>query len=172
MTGLAAVQQQDWLCSGARDCTLRLWDTASGTQLKSAELQQNVVTHMSAVPGEASVLQTGEDLHIRVWDARTMQPTQLLPAHQNIPLCCACSDNGLLPHVYAAVCPLSPWWLACCAHIGYPLPMATTVKQTATELSAAVGSAVAAMAAKVMHVLPDTPLDLVHASECRASGTV
>lgn len=78
------------------------------------------------------MLQTGEDLHIRLWDARTMQRTQLLPAHQNIPLCCACSDNGLLPHVHAAVCPLSPCWLACCAHIDYPLPTATTVKQTAT----------------------------------------
>lgn len=49
---------------------------------------------MSAIPAEPAVLQTGEDLHLRLWDTRTMQAVQMLPQHNNIPLSCDVSPDG------------------------------------------------------------------------------
>ena len=49
-----------------------------------------------------ALIVTGEDLQLRLWDARTMQPAQLLPAHTDIPLCCDCSNDGVqLPLLHA-----------------------------------------------------------------------
>ena len=49
---------------------------------------------MSAVPAEPAIVQTGEDLHLRFWDTRTMQAVQMLPRHSNIPLCCDVASDG------------------------------------------------------------------------------
>ena len=49
---------------------------------------------MSAVPAEPAIVQTGEDLHLRFWDTRTMQAVQMLPQHSNIPLCCDVASDG------------------------------------------------------------------------------
>ena len=49
---------------------------------------------MKAIPEEAAVLQAGEDLQLRLWDSRTMQPVQMLSQHSNIPLCCDVSADG------------------------------------------------------------------------------
>lgn len=82
------------ICSGSRDCTLCLWDAATAAKVACCEVSQNVVTFMSAVPAEPAVLQTSEDLNLRLWDTRVMQAAQMLPQHSNIPVCCDVSPDG------------------------------------------------------------------------------
>ena len=94
VTGLAPIDHHNQFCSGSRDCTLRLWDAATGAEVACSNISQNLVTFMSAIPAEPSIVQAGEDLHLRVWDTRTMQAVQMLPQHSNIPLCCDITSDG------------------------------------------------------------------------------
>eukprot|EP00937_MAST-01D_sp_MAST-1D-sp2_P002491 g2491.t1 len=74
---------QDALCSGSRDCTVRLWDTATSSEVARAHRPRNLVTCLRALgappaaegagPGGGAPLlavQGGEDLSLRVWDWR------------------------------------------------------------------------------------------------------
>ena len=103
VTGLAPIDHHNQICSGSRDCTLRLWDVATGSEVACSKLPQNFVTFMKAVPAESAVLQCGEDLQLRVWDTRVMQPVQMLSQHDNIPLCCDVSPDGELLNSTAAM---------------------------------------------------------------------
>lgn len=94
MTGLAPIEHHNQICSGSRDCTLRLWDVATCAEVASSNISQNLVTFMSAIPAESAVIQSSEDLHLRLWDTRTMQAVQMLPQHNDIPLCCDVSSDG------------------------------------------------------------------------------
>lgn len=64
------------LASGARDYQLRFWDVSRGSCLFWTEIQQNVITDLSWIPGEQTVLQASEDLSLRVWDVRTREAVQ------------------------------------------------------------------------------------------------
>lgn len=79
-------------------------DIATSAEVSYSSIPQNVVTDMKAVPGEAAVLQAGEDLQLRLWDTRTMQLAQVLPQHANIPLSCDVSSDGeLLKRLHQAL---------------------------------------------------------------------
>lgn len=66
--------------SGSRDCSVRVWDTATAREVAAVHTPQNVVTCCKRVPdggsglggsgGFALVAQGGEDLRVRLWDAR------------------------------------------------------------------------------------------------------
>ena len=92
------------LVSGARDTSVRLWDTNSGAQVAMNNTPRNLVTALRWVPGEASsVLQASEDLRLRVWDVRSagrqqsagLKATSTMLGHSNIPLSCDASGDGL-----------------------------------------------------------------------------
>ena len=70
IAAVALSPDEKWLCSGARDTTVRLWDVATGKQLAINTTSRNLVTALRWIPGEFSVLQASEDLRLRVWDVR------------------------------------------------------------------------------------------------------
>ena len=54
------------LVSGSRDSSLRLWDTITGTLLRTARTPNNPITHLRFVrPGDHLFVQTGEDCETR-----------------------------------------------------------------------------------------------------------
>ena len=54
------------LVSGSRDSSLRLWDTITGTLIRTARTPNNPITHLRfARPGDHLFVQTGEDCETR-----------------------------------------------------------------------------------------------------------
>lgn len=54
------------LVSGSRDSSMRLWDTITGTLLRTARTPNNPITHVRfARPGDNLFVQTGEDCETR-----------------------------------------------------------------------------------------------------------
>ena len=102
IAALALSPDERWLCSGARDTSVRLWDVESGAQIAMNKTPRNLVTALRWVPGEFSVLQASEDLRLRLWDVRSgprksagLKATASMMGHSNIPLCCDVSADGL-----------------------------------------------------------------------------
>eukprot|EP00762_Andalucia_godoyi_P000660 ANDGO_05285.mRNA.1 putative serine/threonine-protein kinase PkwA len=84
------------LVTGARDATVSFWDAATSTCLGTENIGQNTVTAMKML-NETTVLQTAEDLCLRIWDARTYQVTSVLGkgALQYFPTCVDVAGDGL-----------------------------------------------------------------------------
>ena len=57
IAAVALSPDEKWLCSGARDTSVRLWDVATGRQLAINKTSRNLVTALRWIPGEFSVLQ-------------------------------------------------------------------------------------------------------------------
>jgi hypothetical protein len=56
------------LATGSRDYNVCFWDVPTGAKTAVANINQNMVTALKWVPGEANlVLQTSEDLKMRIW---------------------------------------------------------------------------------------------------------
>mmetsp|Transcript_23406 Transcript_23406/g.49914 ORF Transcript_23406/g.49914 Transcript_23406/m.49914 type:complete len:376 (-) Transcript_23406:308-1435(-) len=64
-------QLPNYLFTGSRDCSVRLWDMATAKELHQKKILRNVVTAVRTIPGQLNVVQASEDLHLRVWDTRT-----------------------------------------------------------------------------------------------------
>ncbi len=90
VTAVAAAADGRSALSGSRDYSLRLWDLASGKSSGRCQISRNVVTCLSWVPGEASLVAQGsEDLRLRLWDVRTLsKPAATLEGYVFFPLCC------------------------------------------------------------------------------------
>ncbi|CAK0877450.1 unnamed protein product [Prorocentrum cordatum] len=114
------------LFTGSRDCSVRLWDLATGGQIFQhkllagrparlsgvrgqlggcgqipgvGEILRNVVTAVRRLPaaGAAAVVQASEDLQLRLWDVRGgLRPAAAVPAGPNQVICLDVSDDGNL----------------------------------------------------------------------------
>jgi hypothetical protein len=56
------------LLSGAKDCTVCLWDAATGTQLARCEGHRSAVTRLAFAPDGRRAVSGSLDLTVRVWD--------------------------------------------------------------------------------------------------------
>eukprot|EP00928_Gymnodinium_smaydae_P090178 TRINITY_DN74019_c0_g1_i1.p1 TRINITY_DN74019_c0_g1~~TRINITY_DN74019_c0_g1_i1.p1 ORF type:complete len:396 (+),score=87.56 TRINITY_DN74019_c0_g1_i1:60-1190(+) len=85
--------------SGSRDCTVRLWDLETGSELRQVKVLRNVVTAARRVDGgEASraVVQASEDLQLRLWDASDggLRAAHAVHAGPNQLICLDVTDDG------------------------------------------------------------------------------
>jgi len=96
MTGIAVSEEENLVCTGARDYHVRLWDLVTGQQTTFSKVNLNVVTDIKWVHNEPLIVQTSEDLQVRVWDSRSMKVAQTFLGHVNIPLCSDVSEDGNL----------------------------------------------------------------------------
>ncbi|XP_059145198.1 WD repeat-containing protein 31-like [Physella acuta] len=94
VTAIHVNSSNSYLCSGSRDNTVKLWDIESGSCLKSNNIPQNLVTDLKFMPGDATIVQTGEDKEVRVFDTRTLQPVFSFPKKQYIQMCCDVDKSG------------------------------------------------------------------------------
>lgn len=93
---LALVGRGARLFTGSRDCTVRLWDVATGAELQQNKILRNVVTAVRHVPGQPSlVVQASEDLQLRLWDTREkLSPAAAVPGGPNQLICLDVADDG------------------------------------------------------------------------------
>ena len=94
VSALATSSEHREIVSGSRDTAVCTWDVNTGQNIASSKMERNLVTDVSWVPGTATVLQTSEDLHIRLWDTRTMKITHDVQTEHHFPLCCDVDPTG------------------------------------------------------------------------------
>jgi len=90
---IAAPTINGLLFSGSRDSSVRIWDVSESRCISSRHLSRNVVTCAASVPGEPLVWQGSEDLRLRLWDTRILQPAATLEGYVYFPLTCAADGN-------------------------------------------------------------------------------
>ena len=91
--GIACNQGEDVLCSGSRDYSVRWWDIETGVQKAANSITLNMVTALKWIEAN-DVLQTSEDLIMKVWDARTAAVSQNFPKTDYFPLDCDVTADG------------------------------------------------------------------------------
>ncbi|KDO24846.1 hypothetical protein SPRG_09679, partial [Saprolegnia parasitica CBS 223.65] len=96
VSAIAINAPETHLASGSRDTGTSLWDVTTGTRVQHTTTSQNIVTCMTWVPQcETLVAQGGEDLCVRLWDARSWKsPAQTIQGYVYFPLSIDASDDG------------------------------------------------------------------------------
>ncbi|CAM9598490.1 unnamed protein product, partial [Scytosiphon promiscuus] len=98
-TAVALSEDEMTLWSGSRDTSVRAWDVQTGQCTSSAKVPRNLVTclqHLSGGSSSSVVAQGGEDLRLRVWDAREhgLRPSMSIEGFTFFPLCLDSSKDG------------------------------------------------------------------------------
>jgi WD40 repeat protein len=81
------------LVTGSRDCMVAVWDVERQKQTKTAQIMQNVVTHVEALPGRSAFVQCSEDLRLRIWSTNLGRPELEVHAGANMFLTAAVSPD-------------------------------------------------------------------------------
>jgi WD40 repeat protein len=96
VTSVAFSPDGELIVSGSRDCTIRVWDVATGDIISGPfEGHTGAVTCVTFSPDGKQIISGSEDRTIRIWDVWTgktvCQPSQ---GHTDSVLCVVCSPNG------------------------------------------------------------------------------
>lgn len=67
------------IASGSDDKTVKIWDAATGTILRSLRGHSGTVTSVFFSPDGKTLISSGKDKTVRVWDASTGEPLQRSP---------------------------------------------------------------------------------------------
>ncbi|PNH03143.1 WD repeat domain-containing protein, partial [Tetrabaena socialis] len=73
VTSLAFSPDGRLLASGSRDCTLRLWDTATGLQTRMMEGHTGLISNVAFSPDGRQLVSGSADSTLRLWDIATGQ---------------------------------------------------------------------------------------------------
>eukprot|EP00347_Sterkiella_histriomuscorum_P012760 403367326 len=72
VTSITASSCQQFIASGSRDQTTRLWDIESQKQLQSRLIERNAITFLKWLPNHQDrFIECSEDLTLRLWDIRS-----------------------------------------------------------------------------------------------------
>ncbi len=82
------------LVSGGLDGTLRLWDAASGDELRRCAGDQGWVRSCAFSPDGRTLVSGGNDGTLRLWDAASGEALRRCDGHQGVVLSCAFSPDG------------------------------------------------------------------------------
>lgn len=88
-----AVLSKGRVVSGSRDCTLRVWDAATGQCLQTLIEHTNWINCVTALP-DGRVVSGSRDSTLRVWDATTGKCLQTLTGHKDRVICVAAFPDG------------------------------------------------------------------------------
>jgi WD40 repeat protein len=96
VTSVAFSPDGELIVSGSRDCTIRVWDVATGDIISGPfEGHAGAVTCVTFSPDGKQIISGSEDRTIRIWDVWTgktvCQPSQ---GHTDSVLCVVCSPDG------------------------------------------------------------------------------
>ncbi|KAJ6024792.1 hypothetical protein N7540_005589 [Penicillium herquei] len=83
------------LASGSRDNTIKLWDTATGTQRQTLEGHSNWVHSVAFSPDGLTLASGSRDKTIKLWDTATGTQRQTLEGHSSWVNSVAFSPDGL-----------------------------------------------------------------------------
>ena len=98
VTAVAVSDDGETVCSGSRDCSLRMWDANTALETGLVRIPRNVVTCACWLPGTRAFAQGSEDLRLRVWDTRHLckSAVQVFGEYTFFPLATNASNNGNL----------------------------------------------------------------------------
>lgn len=80
-TGLAFSPDNKWLASAAADAILRIWETATGKEVRQFGIYEGVVAALAWSPDGRMLVSGGKDGSISLWDAETGRDLQRLSGH-------------------------------------------------------------------------------------------
>ena len=80
--------------SGSRDTTMRLWDVATGAELRRFEGHTSTVMDVAFSPDEATALSGSWDTTIRLWDVATGEELRRFEGHTDAVMSVAFSADG------------------------------------------------------------------------------
>jgi COMPASS component SWD3 len=85
------------LASGSRDSTVRVWDAEAQKAVLRVHRPQNLVTCLQWHPAmpQSVIVQSGEDLRVRLWDTRIGKEVHLLEGYTYFPVSRFARDGGL-----------------------------------------------------------------------------
>ena len=89
------------LASGGFDGTIRLWDTATGEELRILRGHENQVLTVMFTPDSTLLVSNGDDETIRLWDVATGEEVDILYGHVGAARSLAMSPDGTLLVSYA-----------------------------------------------------------------------
>src|SRR5439155_23184472 len=96
VTAAAFSPDSKLLASGSEDCTIRLWDVATGQPLSSPPRHTSWVSRVAVSPDGTRVATGSQDRTVRVWEAATGKPLLLLQDHSDGITGVAFSPDGQL----------------------------------------------------------------------------
>ncbi len=82
------------IVSGSRDQTLKLWDAASGEELKTLKGHSGFVSSVSFSPDGKRIVSGSYDQTIKLWDAASGEELKTLAGHAGNVYCVAFSPDG------------------------------------------------------------------------------
>ena len=98
INALAVSHDENRLCSGSRDYTVRIWDLEGGKQIAVSRINRNVVTccQWFGDSEPALLAQGSEDLTVRLWDTRgpALRCNQTMSGFIYFPLSMDISQDG------------------------------------------------------------------------------
>jgi WD40 repeat protein len=94
VTSLSYSKDGKTLVTSSWDTTVRLWDAASGKELRAFNVSQAPVLAAVLSPDSKTLATTGRDMQVRLWDADTGKPLWTSAGHQHWVQCLAFSPDG------------------------------------------------------------------------------
>ncbi len=79
--------------TGQKDETVKIWDTATGQEIRTLRGHANVVTAVAFNPDGQTLASCSNDGTVRLWDAATGQEIRTLRGHANLVSCVAFSPD-------------------------------------------------------------------------------
>ncbi|VDM53834.1 unnamed protein product [Angiostrongylus costaricensis] len=96
ITGLSMITENTFV-SGSRDTTLKIWDVETTRRaLRSAQVNRNLVTHLTFSAHCNVIAQSSEDEEVKMWDPRNLELVAELPRKHHIQLHCEFIDDTTL----------------------------------------------------------------------------
>jgi WD40 repeat protein len=83
-----------WLSVARKDKVVRLWDVATGAQIKALKGHKDAVSSVAFSPDGRHVLSGSDDKTIRLWSVATGETVQVFKGHKNVVSCAAFSPDG------------------------------------------------------------------------------
>ena len=82
------------LLSASEDGTLKIWDVAAGSEIRTLSGHVDAVNSCSYSPGGRRILSGSDDATVRIWDATTGETLRVLDSHEGPVNSCAFSLDG------------------------------------------------------------------------------
>jgi WD40 repeat protein len=80
-TSVAFSPNSQWLASGSRDCTVRLWDVVTASQLRVMTGHTGLVTCVAFSPDGTIIVSGSHDSTLRIWNAGTGSEQRAMTGH-------------------------------------------------------------------------------------------